>query len=59
VNTAFAPSAEEAAWAARVLQAVENTDGAAVALDGKMVDRPVILQAQAIMEEVRRRADLF
>jgi citrate lyase beta subunit len=30
-----------------------------VALDGKMVDRPVILQAQAIMEEVRRRADLF
>jgi citrate lyase subunit beta/citryl-CoA lyase len=58
VNAAFAPSAEEAAWAARVLQAVENTDGAAVALDGKMVDRPVILQAQAIMEEVRRRADL-
>jgi citrate lyase subunit beta/citryl-CoA lyase len=56
VNAAFAPSAEEAAWAARVLQAVENTDGAAVALDGKMVDRPVILQAQAIMEEVRRQA---
>jgi len=56
VNDAFAPSAEEAAWAARVLQAVENTDGAAVALDGKMVDRPVILQAQAIMEEMRRRA---
>jgi citrate lyase subunit beta/citryl-CoA lyase len=55
VNAAFAPSADEAAWAARVLQAVENTDGAAVALDGKMVDRPVILQAQAIMEEVRRR----
>jgi citrate lyase subunit beta/citryl-CoA lyase len=55
VNAAFAPSADEAAWAARVLQAVENTDGAAVALDGKMVDRPVILQAQAIIEEVRRR----
>lgn len=58
VNAAFAPSADEAAWAARVLQAVENTDGAAVALDGKMVDRPVILQAQAIMEEVCRRAHL-
>jgi citrate lyase subunit beta/citryl-CoA lyase len=39
-----------------VLQAAENTDGAAVALDGKMVDRPVILQAQAIIDEVRRRA---
>ena len=56
VNAAFAPGAEEVAWAARVLQAVENTDGAAVALDGKMVDRPVILQAQAIIDEVRRRA---
>ena len=56
VNAAFAPSAEEAAWAARVLQAVEDTGGAAVALDGRMVDRPVILQAQAIIDEVRRRA---
>lgn len=55
VNAAFAPSAEEAAWAVRVLQAVESTDGAAVALDGKMVDRPVLLQAQAIVEEMRRR----
>jgi citrate lyase subunit beta/citryl-CoA lyase len=56
VNAAFAPSLEEVAWAERVLQAVDNTDGAAVAIDGKMVDRPVILQAQAIMDEVRRRA---
>ncbi|SMP57830.1 HpcH/HpaI aldolase/citrate lyase family protein [Noviherbaspirillum suwonense] len=55
VNAAFAPSEAEAAWALRVLQAVENTDGAAVAVDGKMVDRPVVLQAQAIIEEVRRR----
>jgi citrate lyase subunit beta/citryl-CoA lyase len=55
VNAAFAPSAEEAAWAMRVLQAVENTDGAAVALDGKMVDRPVMLQAQAIVEEMQGR----
>ena len=56
VNAAFAPTAEEAAWAARVLLAVENTNGAAVALDGKMVDRPVMLQAQAIVAELRRRA---
>lgn len=55
VNAAFAPSIEEAAWAERVLQAVDNTDGAAMAIDGKMVDRPVILQARAIMDEVRRR----
>jgi citrate lyase subunit beta/citryl-CoA lyase len=56
VNAAFAPGAEEIAWAERVLQAVENTDGAAVAVDGKMVDRPVILKAEAIREEARRRA---
>jgi citrate lyase subunit beta/citryl-CoA lyase len=55
VNAAFAPGAEEVAWAERVLQAVENTDGAAVAVDGKMVDRPVILKAEAIREEARRR----
>ena len=56
VNAAFAPSDEEAAWALRVLQAVETTDGAAVAVDGKMVDRPVVLKAQAIVAEVRRTA---
>jgi citrate lyase subunit beta/citryl-CoA lyase len=55
VNAAFMPSTEEAAWAARVLQAAQKSDGAAVALDGKMVDRPVILQAQAIVDELQRR----
>lgn len=54
VHAAFAPGADELAWAERVLQAVENTDGAAVAVDGKMVDRPVMLKAQAIREEARR-----
>jgi citrate lyase subunit beta/citryl-CoA lyase len=54
VHAAFAPTAEEAAWAERVLQAAENANGAAVALDGKMIDRPVILKAQAIREEASR-----
>ncbi|HEX8885868.1 MAG TPA: aldolase/citrate lyase family protein, partial [Noviherbaspirillum sp.] len=54
VHAAFAPTAEEVAWAERVLRAVENTDGAAVALDGKMIDRPVILKAQAIRDEASR-----
>lgn len=54
VHAAFAPSAEEIAWSDRVLAAVAHREGAAVALDGKMIDRPVILKAQAIREEASR-----
>jgi citrate lyase subunit beta/citryl-CoA lyase len=49
VNQAFSPSAEELAWASRVLAAAQAAGGAAVAVDGKMVDRPVILRAQKIL----------
>lgn len=48
VNATFAPSAAELDWAARVMAAVEKSAGAAVAVDGKMVDRPIILKAQRI-----------
>jgi citrate lyase subunit beta/citryl-CoA lyase len=56
VNAGFAPSAAELAWAERVLEAAANSNGAAVALDGKMVDRPVILIARQMQEEAARRA---
>ena len=59
VNQCFAPSADEIAWARRVLDAASVTQGAAVAVDGRMVDRPVILKAERIMSEaecVERRA---
>ena len=48
VSTAFMPDAAQRAWAARVLMAIDSAQGAAVALDGKMVDRPVWLQAMRI-----------
>jgi citrate lyase subunit beta/citryl-CoA lyase len=48
VHRAYAWTSDEQAWAARVLQAVEASDGAAVAVDGKMVDMPVILKARRI-----------
>jgi len=51
VNTLFAPSAEETAWARRVLEAAAASGGAAVAVDGKMVDKPVLLRAEAILRE--------
>ena len=49
VNRAFSPSAAELAWAERVLAAADASQGAAVALDGKMIDKPVILRAQALL----------
>lgn len=53
VNQAFLPSAEEVDWARRVIEAAGS--GAAVAVDGSMVDRPVLLRAQRIIEETARR----
>ena len=52
VNECFAPSVEEVAWARRVLQAVRSAPHAVVAVDGKMVDRPVIARAEAILRAV-------
>lgn len=54
VNRHFAPSEAERAWAQRVLAAAAAAGGAAVALDGAMVDQPVILRAQAILREAQR-----
>lgn len=54
VHGVFAPSEAEIAWARRVLQAAEAAQGAAVALDGKMIDRPVILAAQRIIDSSNR-----
>ncbi|MEP7182783.1 MAG: CoA ester lyase [Betaproteobacteria bacterium] len=49
VNTAFRPTAGEVAWATRVVAADAAAGGAAVAVDGKMVDRPVLLKAREIL----------
>jgi citrate lyase subunit beta/citryl-CoA lyase len=55
VNAAFRPSEDEVRWARRILAAAEAAGGAAVSVDGKMVDKPVILRAQAIVEEAGAR----
>jgi citrate lyase subunit beta/citryl-CoA lyase len=53
----FAPSAGEIEWATRVVDAAASADGAAVAVDGKMVDRPVLLQARRILHRVNERSE--
>jgi len=53
VHAAFAPSADEVAWAQRVVAAAAASAGAAVAVDGAMVDRPVLLRAQGVLARAR------
>ncbi|TQF82473.1 CoA ester lyase [Elioraea sp. Yellowstone] len=50
IEAAFAPTEQERAWAARVVAAFEAQPGAGViALDGRMVDRPHLVQAKRIL----------
>jgi len=49
VNAAYLPTAEEVDWARRVLTAIEASAGGATAVDGKMVDKPVVEQARRIL----------
>jgi citrate lyase subunit beta/citryl-CoA lyase len=49
VVSAFRPSDEQVGWARRVLAA---SGGSATQVDGKMVDRPVVARAQAILDRV-------
>lgn len=46
VKAAFMPSEEDLTWAKRVIEADQASKGAAVKLDGRMIDRPVVLLAQ-------------
>jgi citrate lyase subunit beta/citryl-CoA lyase len=48
IHRALAPSADELAWAQRVLAAAAEARGA-VQLDGRMVDKPVIERARRIV----------
>ncbi len=54
VHQAFAASTEEVAWAKRVMDAVDaagSGSGGVVVVDGKMVDVPLVRQAQSILAE--------
>jgi citrate lyase subunit beta/citryl-CoA lyase len=56
VNECFRPTADEIAWARSVVDAAASAKGAAVAVGGQMVDRPVVLKAQRVLEEAGRAA---
>ncbi|WP_175817923.1 HpcH/HpaI aldolase/citrate lyase family protein [Burkholderia diffusa] len=54
VNQCYRPSEADLEWARRILDAAERADGSVLVLDGKMVDRPVVLKAQRILAAARR-----
>ncbi len=49
VNAAFSPSAAEIEWARRVLAAAAAAGGGAIAVDGRMVDAPVLRLAEGML----------
>jgi citrate lyase subunit beta/citryl-CoA lyase len=56
INDAFIPGAAEVDWATRIVAAFTDSPAAGVmSLDGKMIDKPHLLQARRILELSGRR----
>lgn len=49
VHAALGPSAEELAWARRVVDAAQAAQGGVASLDGRMVDAPVVRLAERLL----------
>lgn len=54
VRRGFMPGEQELAWAEEVMAAVRASDGGAISLKGKMIDKPVILQAEKFLHQAGR-----
>lgn len=53
VRAAFSPDADQLAWARRVIEALEAGGKGAVALDGRMIDKPVEDAARRILSQAQ------
>ena len=51
VNRCFLPSREDIEWARQVVAAFAHSSGNAALLEGRMIDRPVLVKAQAILAQ--------
>lgn len=57
MNAHFLPAADEVAFAERVVAAQDNPDSIdseTSTVDGRMVDRPVVLRAREVLDSARR-----
>jgi citrate lyase beta subunit len=55
INRVFAPSAEEVAWARGIVEAFEGQSEGVLAVNGTMVDKPVVERARRILQEAEAR----
>jgi citrate lyase subunit beta/citryl-CoA lyase len=56
IHAAFTPTSDEVTWARRVIDLMSAAGGqGAVALDGRMIDRPHVRQAERILAALERR----
>ena len=56
INAAFLPTAEELAYATRIVDAFDANPGAGtIGMDGKMIDRPHLVQAKRLLDLARHR----
>ncbi len=54
INAVFAPSEGEIAWAQSVVDAFEGQSGGVLAVNGTMVDKPVVDRARRVLREAGR-----
>ncbi|HSQ10405.1 MAG TPA: CoA ester lyase, partial [Burkholderiaceae bacterium] len=54
INEGFSPSPADLEWARRVVAAATEAGDNALRLDGKLVDRPVIERARALLRTPER-----
>ena len=57
IQRAFSPSAEEVAWARKVVAAYERQQGGVLLVDGRLVERPVVRSARRNLLIAERLAD--
>jgi citrate lyase subunit beta / citryl-CoA lyase len=57
VNAAFAPDPVELDWARRVLDAATTSTSGTFVIDGRMIDRPLLLRAQRLLKRASRDPD--
>lgn len=54
INEVFSPSTEEINWAQRLFDELDKNDGKSIfSLDGKMIDKPIIMKAEKILEKAK------
>ena len=56
LNRGFGPSADELSWAARVVEAAAAAGEGAFQLDGRMIDRPIVMRAQRWLRQAGQGA---